>query len=137
MLLCPSGLGATLRHQPKLQAKEQATCLEDWEAFYPNVTTRKVVDVPAVVEVEIQGIRMLHPSAFVLVQSNAGNREQGCGSSLGKVGLRRQDVIAKVAHGLGIDSSLVAKQLSRICWANAVTASPVKRLVKMLLVKVG
>ena len=132
MLLCPSGLGATLRHQTqaKQQSKEQLACLEEWKAYYPRLANRGITSIPAVVEVEIQGMRMLHPSAFVLIQSKTRTGQH----SLGMIGHHRQEIVAKLMCGLrGVDSSSIVRKLSRLCWENVVTTSSGKRSVKHAL----
>jgi hypothetical protein len=124
-------LGATLRHQTqaKQPSKEHQTCLDEWTSFYPRLLNRSITSVPAVVEVEIQGMRMLHPSPFVLVQSKMHTGQH----SLGMAGHHRQEMIAKLLYGLrGLDSSLIVRKLSHLCWENAVTASSGKRSVSQL-----
>eukprot|EP00118_Oscarella_pearsei_P014074 m.118515 g.118515 ORF g.118515 m.118515 type:complete len:2039 (+) comp37645_c0_seq3:48-6164(+) len=77
VLLSPSGLSGTLRSHSRAAAGPAVgtAALKEWLTFYPILgrtapaTGRRDGggDLPALVEVDVQGVRMLYPSALVLV----------------------------------------------------------------------
>ncbi|XP_007423606.2 mediator of RNA polymerase II transcription subunit 13-like [Python bivittatus] len=81
VLISPYGLSGTLTGQGyKMSDPATRKLIEEWQYFYPMVLKRKESvkeeelgyddDFPVAVEVIVGGVRMVYPSAFVLISQN-------------------------------------------------------------------
>ena len=119
VLLCPSGVGGTLKLPlPRFvvaAAKDgREAILKEWSVFYPALVPKAAAmaasarrdggELPGLVEVDVQGIRLLYPSALVLVVNRKKTlRGKSAKGEVSLVGLL--DELAKLSWELNISGS--------------------------------